>query len=96
LKQRLNELALAGQLGVADGDRRPVGVEPSEGLGGGQDTRLIESLLDTLLEVEHGGGVRDLHRDGECGICAANDGDGHRASWVGGSNLHQGVLKTPH
>jgi hypothetical protein len=45
----LQQLALAGQLGVADLDRRAVGVEPAEGLGGSQDARLIERLSGNVL-----------------------------------------------
>ena len=40
----LGDLALAGELGRADGDRRAVGVELLQDLGGGEDAGLVESL----------------------------------------------------
>ena len=83
----LEELALAGQLGVADLDRRAVGVEPLEGLGGGEDAGLVEALLDGLLGVEHRGAVGDLDLDGEGGVGAGDDGGGHGDLPVEGSNL---------
>jgi hypothetical protein len=49
----------------ADGDRRAVGVELPEPLGGRLDARLIEAVLEALLEAEHGVGVGDLDLDGE-------------------------------
>jgi hypothetical protein len=48
----LEELALAGQLGVADGDPRAVGVEPLQDLARGEGTGLVEAGLDRLLAVE--------------------------------------------
>src|SRR3954469_168798 len=73
----LEELALAGQLGVADLDGRAVCVEPPEDLGGGEGARLVESLLEDLLGVEHRGPVGDLDLDGEGGLGASDDGGGH-------------------
>jgi hypothetical protein len=48
----LLDLTFAGELDRADGDRRAVGVELLQPLGGGDDPGLIEPLLKSLLEVE--------------------------------------------
>jgi hypothetical protein len=57
--------ALGGELDRPDGDGRAVGVELLESLGGGDDPGLVESLLESLLEVEHGAVVGDLDLEGE-------------------------------
>jgi hypothetical protein len=54
-------LALAGELNRADGDRRAVGIELAQALGGGHDPGVVEPLLKRLLEVEHGVAVRNLY-----------------------------------
>ena len=61
----LLDLALGGELDRADGDRRSVGVELLEALGGSDDAGVVEPLLEGLLEVEHGVVVRDLDLEGE-------------------------------
>jgi hypothetical protein len=73
----LGQRTFAGELDRADRDRRAVGVELLQGLPGGDDARLVESVLDDLLGVGHGGGVRDLDLDGERGLGAGDDGSGH-------------------
>jgi hypothetical protein len=65
--------ALGGELDRPDGDRRAVGVELPEALGGGHDPGLIESPLEGLLEVEHGAVVGDLDLEGERGRRAGDD-----------------------
>src|SRR5262249_16943400 len=64
----------------ADGDRRAVGVELLEALGGGDDAGLIEPVLERLLEVEHGGVVGDLDLEGEGGGRAGDDRGVHGSS----------------
>ena len=73
----LGELALAGELDGADGEGRAVGVELLQGFLGGDDAGLVESLLDGLLEDEHGGAVGDLDLESERGLGAGDDGGGH-------------------
>ena len=43
----------------------PLGVGLLQRLLGRDDARLVEPLLDGLLEVEHGGAVGDLDLDGK-------------------------------
>ena len=62
---------------LSDRDGRAVGVELLQRLLGGDDPRLVEPVLDGLLEVEHGGAVGDLDLDGERGLGAGDDGSGH-------------------
>src|SRR5262249_34249500 len=84
------ELALAGQLGVADLDGRAVGVEALEELGGGQGARLVEPLLEGLLAVEQGRTVGDLDLDGEGGLGAGDDRGGEvHLRWVKRLIVHQ-------
>ncbi len=71
---------LGGELGSSDSDRRAVGVELPEALGGGDDASLVETLLEGLLEVEHGVGVRDLDLKGERGRRAGDDRGIHGSS----------------
>src|SRR5438105_1237623 len=73
----LGELAFAGELEGADYNGGAVGVELVQGLLGGDDPGLIESILDGLLEIEHRRGVGDLDLDGERGLGAGDDGSGH-------------------
>ena len=63
----LLDQTLAGELGRPDRDRRAVGVELPQALGGGDDAGLVEPLLEGLLEVEHGVVVGDLDLEGERG-----------------------------
>ena len=76
----LLDLALGGELDRADGDRRAVGVELLEALGGGDDPGLVEPLLEGLLEVEHGVVVGDLDLEGERGRRAGDDRGVHGSS----------------
>ena len=100
----LLDLALAGELDRADGDRRAVGVELLEALGGGDDPGLVEPLLEGLLEVEHGGVVGDLDLEGERGRRPGDDRGVHGSSPSGEDwklpqgqelSLHQFLGRTP-
>src|SRR6185437_5265609 len=53
----LGQRSFAGELDRADCDGRSVRVELLQRFLGGDDARLIESVLDDLLEVEHGRAV---------------------------------------
>src|SRR5579883_448117 len=57
----------------AYGDRRAVGVELLEALGGSDDAGFVEAILEGLLEVEHRAVVGDLDLEGEGG--GRPDGD---------------------
>ena len=72
----LGQLAHRGELHGADLDRLPIGVEPLEGLLGGDDARLVEGREDGVLRLEHRVLQRDLDLDDEGGVGAADD-DSH-------------------
>ena len=72
--------ALGGELDRADGDRRAVGVELLESLGGGDDAGLVEPILERFLEVEHRAVVGDLELEGEGGGRAGDDRGVHGSS----------------
>ena len=73
----LEELALAGQLGVADLDRRAVGVEPLEDLLVARTPASLRRCWMASSASQHGGAVGDLDLDGEGGLGAGDDGGGH-------------------
>src|SRR3954447_20131483 len=71
---------LGGELDRPDGDRRAVGIELLEALGGGDNPGLVEPILEGLLEVEHGAVVRDLDLKGERGWRPGDDRGVHGSS----------------
>ena len=83
----LGFLSLAGVAGGTEAERGAIGVELPEGFGGGQESGIVEGLLDGSFRVEQGAGQRDANLEDDGILVAFDQGRRHREilSWTRGT-----------